>query len=76
MADKLDEVGLAALAKKARQSAHKTKSDAARELKVTRAAIHFAEEEPIRSMSLLRRRIIEKYSEYRVEGPVYLVTKQ
>lgn len=73
---KLDEDGLAALAKKVRSATGKSRAQVARELGVSRPAIFYAEEEPAKSLALLRKRIIETYSDYTVDGPVYLVRKK
>lgn len=67
---------LAALAKKCRKAASKTRAQAARELQVSNASLFQAEESPEQSLFKLRKRIIEKYSALRVRGPVYLVVKQ
>lgn len=72
----LDDAGLAALAKRCREDAGKTRAQAARELNVSRPAIFHAEEAPDQGMTLLRRRIIEAYSNYTVDGPVYVVRKK
>jgi hypothetical protein len=72
----IEEKSLAALAKKFRQAAGKSKSEAARELKVAPSSIFNAEERPELSLTSLRIRIIEAYSPYRVEGPVYLLKKK
>jgi DNA-binding XRE family transcriptional regulator len=65
------EVQLSELAKKYRKAAGKTRAEAARELGVARPSIVQAEEEPARSFLKLRRRIIERYSPYRVVGPLF-----
>lgn len=64
---------LAVLAKKFREKSGKTKAQLARELEVTRATMQDVEERPERNLSKLRLRIIEKYSRFRVIGPVYLL---
>ena len=69
----LDDAGLAALAKRCRIAAGKTRAQAARELDVSRPAIFHADEDPSQGMTLLRKRIIETYSKHRVSGPVYEV---
>ncbi len=70
---KLDETGLAALAKQVRAASGKSRAQVARELGVSRPAIFYAEEEPGKSLAMLRKRIIETYSHHRIEGPVYLM---
>ena len=69
--DTLDERKLAELAKKFREAAGRTQGEAARELRVSRPAIVQAENEPEKSFFKLRKRIIERYSEFQVAGPVY-----
>ena len=44
---------------------------AALELKVSKAAVVMAENSPQRSLSKLRKRIIECYSEFKVVGPAF-----
>jgi hypothetical protein len=67
---------LGALAKKFRTAAGKSRADAARDLRVAPSAVFNAEEEPARSLFKLRKRIIEKYSDYKVEGPEYRLKKK
>jgi len=67
---------LAALAKKFRKGAGKSKADVARELHVSGPSVFNAEERPELSLTSLRIRIIETYSPYRVTGPVYLLKKK
>ena len=67
---------LAALAKKFREQSGKNKSEVARELGVHRATVSAAEERPELSLTKLRLRIIETYSSFKVEGPLYLLTKR
>ena len=62
---------LAALAKKFRVAAGKNRSEAARELGVARPSLIHAEDFPEKTFVKLRRRMIEKYSPYKVVGPVY-----
>ena len=71
-----NDVELASLAKKFRTQAGKSKADAAREIGVHRATISLAEDKPAQSLSKLRIRIIEKYSPYKVVGPVYFLEKK
>jgi len=72
--DKLvTEKELAALAKRFRLAAGKSKAAAARELGVAPPTLFFAEERPEKSLTNLRIRMIERYSKYRVRGPVYLL---
>jgi DNA-binding XRE family transcriptional regulator len=72
----VEESELAALAKSFRESAGKNRAEAARELKVAAPTLHQAEEEPARSLQKLRKQIIEKYSDYEIVGPVYLLQKK
>jgi DNA-binding XRE family transcriptional regulator len=66
---------LAALAKGLRQRAKKSKADVARELNVSEPAVFAAEEKPELSFAKLRIRMIETYSPYKVEGPVFVLRK-
>ena len=70
------ESDLAALAKKFRVAAGKSKSDVARELGVTVPSVFSAEEEPDKSFLKLRCRIIEACSNQRVSGPFYRLDKK
>jgi len=74
--DLIAEKKLAALAKKFRKAAGKTKADVARELNVAAPTVFSAEERPEMSLAKLRIRMIESYSPYRVTGPVYLMEKK
>ena len=71
----LNEADLAALAKKYRESAGKTRAEAAREMGVKHPSIFHAEESPEKSFFKLRKRMIEAYSPYSVRGPVFLLEK-
>jgi DNA-binding XRE family transcriptional regulator len=71
-----DDAGLAALAKQFRLAAGKRRAEAARELGVARPTVVQAEENPELSLSKLRMRIIERYSNYKVIGPVYLLEEK
>jgi DNA-binding XRE family transcriptional regulator len=62
---------LAGLAKKFRIAAGKNRSEAARELGIARPSLIHAEDYPEKTFVKLRRRMIEKYSPYKVVGPVY-----
>ena len=72
----VDEAGLAAMAKQFRLRAGKTKIEAAADLKVGRPTVQLAEENPEQSLTKLRIRLIEKYSQFNVIWPVYLVKKK
>ena len=65
----LSESQLAALAKQFRQAAGKTRAEAARDMGVKHPSIFHAEESPEQSFLKLRKRMIEKYSPFKVEGP-------
>ena len=67
---------LAAFAKSCREAAGKTRTEVARELEVAQPTVHFAEEDPERGLHKLRKQIIEKYSQFEVIGPVYLIRKR
>ena len=66
----LDEAVLNALAKRLREASGKARGEAARELQVSRPAVVQAENSPEKSFFKLRKRIIETYSDFAVEGPV------
>lgn len=67
----VEEGDLALLAKEFRLKAGRTKIQAAKELGVGRPSIQLAEENPEQSLFKLRKRMIEKYSPFKVRGPVY-----
>jgi len=64
---------LAALAKKCREAAGKSRAEAARALGVSRVSVHQAEELPEKGLFNLRKRIIETYSKQKVTGPVFVI---
>ncbi len=64
------------LAKRFRRKSGKSKSQAAKEMNVSRPTIYHAEEDPGQSLAKLRRRIIEHYSPFKVRGPYYLLRKK
>lgn len=70
------ESDLATLAKQFREKAGRTKIEAAGELGVGRPSVQLAEENPEQSLTSLRIRLIEKYSSYRVVGPLYRLEKK
>jgi DNA-binding XRE family transcriptional regulator len=72
----LQEKELAALAKKFRAAADKSKADAARELGVAAPSIFNAEENPDVSLTKLRMRLIEAYSPFKVVGPVFYLKRK
>ena len=67
----LRESDLAALAKKSRAVAGKTRAQVARDLGMTYPSVFDAEESPKKSLTKLRCRIIEAYSSKKVTGPFY-----
>ena len=62
---------LAALAKRYRKKAGRTRAQAAREMRVSQTSIFNAEESPAQSLLKVRRRMIEAYSPFKVLGPTY-----
>jgi len=68
---RITEKDLAALSKRFRKQAGKTRADAAREMQVSQTAIFHAEESPTQSLLKVRTRMIEAYSSFRVVGPVF-----
>jgi DNA-binding XRE family transcriptional regulator len=64
---------LAALAKKYRQAAGKSKAEVARELSVAPPTVFSAEEQPEMSLTKLRIRMIEAYSPFQVVGPIFVL---
>lgn len=62
---------LAALAKRFRIRAKKTRAQAAREMAVSQTSIFHAEENPEESLLRLRIRMIKAYSPFRVAGPMF-----
>jgi len=77
MADRfIKEAELGAMAKKFREAANVSRAQAARDCRVARPTIFYAEEEPERGLHKLRRQIIERYSDSEVIGPVYLLRRK
>ena len=72
----LTEKDLAVLAKRFRKQAGKTRAEAGRDLGVSHVSIHRAEENPEESLLKLRTRMIEKYSDFKVVGPVFLLRQK
>ena len=72
----LAEKDLAALAKRFRKQAGKTRAEAGRELDVSHVSIHRAEENPDISLFKLRVRMIEAYSPFKVVGPVFYLKRK
>jgi DNA-binding XRE family transcriptional regulator len=67
---------LAAVAKQIRVAAGKNRSQAARELDVARPSLIHAEDYPEKTFIKLRTRIIEKYSQYKVVGPLFRLERK
>lgn len=67
------ETELAALAKKCRLAAKKTRAEAAREMGIKHPSIFHAEETPSQSLTKLRCRMIEAYSKTKVSGPFFKI---
>jgi DNA-binding XRE family transcriptional regulator len=65
---------LALFAKRCRSKSGISKAEAARQLGVNRATIQQAEENPDESLTRLRVRLIERYSEFKITGPVFILT--
>ena len=72
----VSEAELAALAQKYRLASGKNRAEAARDLGVARQAIIYAEDQPDKSFTKLRCRMIAAYSPYKIVGPVFLVEKK
>ena len=75
MTESFDEKGLAALAKKFRKAAGIRRAQAARDLKVSQTSIFNAEETPSQALLKVRIRLIEKYSTWKVVGPVFYLKR-
>jgi DNA-binding XRE family transcriptional regulator len=70
------EAELAALAKTYRLASGENRAEAARKLGVARQAIIYAEDQPEKSFTKLRCRIIATYSPFKIIGPVFLMKKK
>jgi DNA-binding XRE family transcriptional regulator len=70
------EADLATLAKKWRIDAGLNRAQAARDLGVARQSLIHAEDQPGKSFTKLRCRMIERYSGYTVSGPVFVLEKR
>jgi len=70
------ESDLAALTKRFRKQACKTRAQAARDMEVSQTSIFHAEESPEQGLIKLRTRMIEAYSAFRVIGPVYVLKRK
>jgi DNA-binding XRE family transcriptional regulator len=67
---------LAAAAKQMRTRAGRSRAQAARDMRVSQTSIFHAEESPQEGLVKLRIRMIQKYSPYKVVGPVYLLQRK
>lgn len=67
---------LAALAKRFRTKAKKTRAQAAREMRVAQTSIFHAEESPSLGLVKLRVRMIEAYSQFTVVGAVFILRRK
>jgi DNA-binding XRE family transcriptional regulator len=72
----ISEVKLAALARKLRIRARRNRAEAARDFKVARQAIIYAEDAPQKSFTKLRCRMIEKYGNCKVKGPLFILEEK
>jgi DNA-binding XRE family transcriptional regulator len=72
----LTEKGLAAVAHRFREQAGKTRAQAARDMDVSQTSIFHAEESPELGLVKLRTRMIQKYSPFKVTGPVFYLTRK
>ena len=72
----LTEGHLAAIAKRFREQAGKTRAQAARDMQVSQTSIFNAEESPEQSLLKLRMRLINAYSPYTVSGPFFVLAKK
>ena len=67
---------LASLAKQFRTKSGKRAVDVARELGVGKTTIHLAEEYPEKSLTKIRKRLIEEYSPFELVGPVFYLKRK
>lgn len=67
---------LTALAKEYREAAGRTRAQAARDMGIKQTSIFHAEETPEESLTKLRRRMIEAYSNTKVSGPFFRLDEQ
>ena len=74
MKENISEAELAAVAQQFRKDAGKTRAQAARDMNVSQTSIFHAEESPQQSLTALRIRMIENYSQHKVIGPFYTLT--
>ena len=74
--DVLNEAELAAFAKQLRIESGESKAGVARVMQCQAPSIFHSEESPDLPYSKMRRRLIEHFSEFEVEGPVYRLQKK
>lgn len=72
----VSELGLMKLSKRMRTKAGISKAEAAKAMKVSYVSIYHAEEDSKQSLTNLRRRMVQRYSPYRVIGPVFLLKRK
>lgn len=72
----LTEGDLADLAKKFRTGAGKTRAQAARDMGIKHPSIFHAEQSPNLPFLKLRKRMIDEYSPYQIEGPFFRLVKK
>ena len=72
----LKERELTALAKEYRIKSGLNKAEAASEFGVSRSTLHLAEENPEESLTKLRCRMIEKFSSFKVDGPLFQLQRK
>jgi len=72
----LQESELTALAKAYRIKSGLSKVEAAAAMGVSRPTMHLAEEFPEESLTKLRRRMIEKFSPFKVAGPLFQLQRK
>lgn len=70
------EGALAAIAKRFREQAQKSRAQAARDMGVSQTSIFNAEESPEQSLAKLRIRMIEAYSNFTVEGAFFRLKRK
>jgi len=70
------EKDLARLARRFRIQSGDNRAEAARKMKVSQTSIFQAEEKPAQGLLKLRVRLIERYSAYKVTGPIFLLEKK
>ncbi len=66
----------AAIARRFRERAGVTRAQAARHMGVSQTSIFHAEESPERPLLKLRSRMIERYSRFKVSGPVFRLDRK